>query len=506
MFKFLEDHYAKKQVNLILAEGIFDFVLYINIRQGTYIRKYEKRNLPYSLQKEGRYEDLLQSLQSGLYVGREEFSENMKLSHIIGKLSLLGKYAVQCHILIKGHIYNKRIFFFREDSGKNIIAVGEDVTDAMQGRFQEDITAYLTHEIKTSLNSLCGNLHILQTDRETFGENRYLENAVFSADYLQRLVNSALHISAIENKKSVMKLETVTMEELADCPRRMFEKEAAKKNIRLQFLPEKPVYQYLYLYKDVIWQILINLISNAIKYTDSGGSVTCRMAQTYLEEKRVRLTLEVTDTGIGMEQAFLPAAWESYTRERREKAAQGSGLGLTITKRLVEFLQGEIHIDSQVGAGTKVSVNLEADADDALYDFAASYASRAPKIRSDEIITIKRALVAEDEESNMAVLCQYLYELGVAADISHNGREVIDIFKRSEENYYDVILLDIHMPKISGMEAVRTIRNMDRKDSGLPIIAVTADGEAVSAEISGCLLKPYNLEDIRHILLQYQKC
>ncbi|MCM1252814.1 MAG: ATP-binding protein [Clostridium sp.] len=506
MFKFLEDHYAKKQVNLILAEGIFDFVLYINIRKGTYIRKYKKRNLPYSLQKEGRYEDLLQSLQSGLDTGREEFSENMKLAHITGKLSLEGKYMVQCHVLIKGHMYGKRITFLREDSGKNIIAIGEDVTDAIQERSREDITAYLAHEIRSSLNSLCGNLHILQADRETFGENRYLENAVFSADYLQRLASSVLQISAIEDRKNVMKLETVTMEELADCLRRMFETEATKKNVRLEFLSEKPIYQYLYLYKDVIRQILTNLISNAIKYTDSGGSVVCRMAQTYLEEKRVRLLLEVTDTGIGMEQAFLPAAWESYTRERRKKTAQGSGLGLTITKRLVELLQGEIVIASQVGAGTKVSVNLEADADDMLYDLAASSASCAPETCPDEIITVKRALIAEDEEGNMAVLCQYLYELGVAADISRDGREVIEIFRRSEENYYDVVLMDIHMPKISGMEAVRAIRNMDRKDSGLPIIAVTADDGAVSAEMSGCLLKPYDREDIRNILLQYQKC
>ena len=112
-------------------------------------------------------------------------------------------------------------------------------------------------------------------------------------------------------------------------------------------------------------------------------------------------------------------------------------------------------------------------------------------------------MIAEDEDKNREVLCRYLCELGIAADKAHNGREVIKIFEQSEENYYDVILMDIHMPDIGGMEAARIIRSMDRKDSSLPIIAITADSEALSAEIGDYLIKPYSIEDIRHILLKH---
>lgn len=509
MFKFLKDRYAKRQVNLILAEGIFDFILYIDISKGTYLRKYEKKNLPYSLQKEGRYEDLLQSLQTGLCIDSENFFENMELHNILEKLSKCGECAVYCRVLIKGHTYHKRILFFQDNHKENIIAVGEDVTEAPNGERQEvfhgHVTAYLAHELRTSLNSLCGNLHILQTDGEMFSGNRYLEDAVVSADYMTRLVNSALHIFEHENRKSVMKLEAVTLEELTEYPRRVFDKEAARKNIRLQFVTEKPVYQYLYLYKDIIWQIIINLISNAIKYTDNGGTVICHMIESYLEEKRVKFLIEITDTGIGMKKSFLSTAWESHTREGRKEEAPGNGLGLAVTKYLAELIQGKISIDSQPGTGTSVLVNLEVDGDDVIYASSPSASSYPLRSAAGRIGRIKRVLVAEDEERNMEILCRYLYELGILADRAHDGREVIEIFERSGDNYYDVILMDIHMPDINGLEAVRIIRGMDRKDNNLPIIVITADSEALSAEISDYLIKPYCLEDVRCALSKYQE-
>ena len=488
------------------AEEIFDFIFYININKGTYQRKCERKDLPYSLQKEGNYESLVQSLQSRLCADTEEFSENMELLNVLKKLSLRGEYAVQCRILIKGQIYHKRILFFQDCRKENIIAFIEDVTGISDGGREtshSNMTAYLSHEIRTALNSLSGNLYALQAGGEAFSKNRYLENAVFSVDYLKRLVNNTLQIYETENSIGVMKLEAVTLEELAEYPRRVFEKEAAEKNIQLQFLIKKPIYQYLYLCKDVVWQIITNLISNAIKYTGNGGTVTCYIKESYLEEKRIALLIEITDTGIGMEQTFLSMAWEPYMREQQQEEVQGSGLGLAITKHLVELLQGNISIVSQIGLGTRVSVKLEADGDDVLYAAGPSKSDLSKK-SPEQTASIKRALIAEDEDKNREVLCGYLCELGIAADKAHNGREVIEIFEQSEENYYDVILMDIHMPDIGGMEAVRIIRSMDRKDSGLPIIAITADIEALSAEINDYLIKPYSMEDIRHILSKHR--
>ena len=503
MFKLLKDRCVNRQVNLILAKGIFDFIFYINIKKGTYQRKCGRKDLPYSLQKEGNYKSLVQSLQSRLCADTGEFSENMELPNVLKKLSLRGEYAVQCRILIKGQIYHKRILFFGDCRKENIIAFVEDVTGISGGKQETSpnhMTAYLSHEIRTVLNSLSGNLYALQAEGETFSKNRYLKNVVFSVDYLKRLVNSALHISEIENNRSVMKLETVTLEEMTEYFQRVFEQETAEKNIQLQFLTEKPIYQYLYLCKDVIWQIITNLISNAIKYTGNGGTVTCYIKESYLEEKRIALLIEITDTGIGMTQTFLSMAWEPYAREQRGEGVQGSGLGLAITKYLVELLRGNISIESQFGLGTKVSVNLEVDGDDVLYTSCSAPESDLSKKRPEQADTIKKALIAEDEDKNREVLCRYLCELGIAADKAHNGREAIEIFERSEENYYDVILMDIHMPDIGGMEAVRIIRSMNRKDSSLPIIAITADSEALSAEINDYLIKPYSIEDIRHIL------
>lgn len=385
-----------------------------------------------------------------------------------------------------------------DNRGENNYASGrqKEKTDVLQKRIE-----YLVHEIRTSLNSIYGSLTLLREEGEPEGE--YLDNAVLSAEYLLNLVNSVLDISALEGQ-GVGKIEAVTLEELVKYPKGIFAQETKKRNIRLRFLCEEPVYQYLYLNKTVFQQIIINLISNAVKYTEDGGQIVCRMTEAYKEEKRVRLFLEVSDTGIGMEEEFLADIWKAYAREGRKRGAAGSGLGLALTKRLVEMLRGTIHIATKKGLGTTVSVMLEADGDDVLYELP----ERREKAGREEAISIKRALVAEDEDANMEILCRHLEKLGVTADKTYDGDEVAEIFRQSDAFYYDVILMDIHMPGKSGLEAVREIRNMRRKDNGLPIIAMTADildermTEELSAKVNGYLVKPYRAEDIRSVLVQ----
>ncbi len=239
--------------------------------------------------------------------------------------------------------------------------------------------------------------------------------------------------------------------------------------------------------------------------------MVCRITEIYLEEKRVKLLLEVTDTGIGIEEDFLSDIWNAYTREYRMKGILGSGLGLMLTKRMVELLHGSIDIISRVGLGTKVSVELEVDGDDVLYARPASPADKKTTAQGRSPVLIKRALVAEDEESNMEIICRYLEQLGVAADRAYNGKDAIEIFEKSHTDYYHIILMDINMPGTDGIEAIRRIRNMERTDKTLPIIAVTAEipGKekegALSAQIDGYLIKPYRMEDIRSVLLEYQK-
>ena len=313
----------------------------------------------------------------------------------------------------------------------------------------------------------------------------------------------------LQNDVSVTKIEAATLEELMRFPEKILEQSAQEKGISLQFYFGKPVYQYLYLNKDIVWQIMINLLSNAIKYTNDGGQVACRMMETYLEEKRVKLSLEVTDTGLGMEEEFLSAAWNAYTREQRMKGSNGAGLGLMLTKRMVELLHGSIGIVSQAGAGTKVSVELEVDGDDVLY--ARSVPAAGGWKSEEERLLIKRALVAEDEEANMEILCSYLEQLGVTADRAYNGSEAIELFEKSEADHYHVMLIDINMPQMDGMEAIRRIRNTDKTGKRIPIIAVTAQmpdkekKEALFTNIDGYLMKPYRLEDICSILLKCQR-
>lgn len=374
-----------------------------------------------------------------------------------------------------------------------------------------DYAAYLAHEIKTPLNSIYGNLDILK--REGCLDNEYLNNAILAADYLAYLVDSVMLIFGIENDTNVTKVYAVTPEEVFKSINGILEVVAAEKNIKLQFLFGEKVYQYLYLDKAAIQQIIINLISNSIKYTDEGGAVWCRITQKYLEEKRVRLFLEVEDTGIGMEEEFVSCVWDEFTREGRKGDAKGNGLGMSITKRLVELMSGSIKINTRPGHGTKVIVELDVDGDDIRYDLNTPPEKEEKQISKGmgEYTLPKRALVAEDERANMDIICKYLEILDIEADKAYDGDEVIEIFNRSEENRYDVILMDINLPEKSGIEAVREIRKSDREDNEIPIVIITADTldrlrpEILSVKINGYIIKPYSLEDVKAVLLKCQE-
>lgn len=512
----------------MLAEEFFDFILYVNIRKNAYLKRFEKKDMPYSLPEQGAYEEFLHIMKDMLFSSMEEFTENMKLIRVLGTLEYKKKYTVLCRLKIKECIYDKKIVFFYGEREKTVIVFCEDLTDIVGGtdedphsekRRQEETEdetvrlkkriACFAHEIRTSLHSIYGNLSVLKL--EASRENSYLDNAVYAAEHLLHLMNSVLDVSVLENDIGVMKIEASDLEELVQFPRKISAQQAQEKGIQLEFYCGSPVYKYLYLNKDIVWHILINLLSNAIKYTNGGGKVVCRITEIYLEEKRVKLLLEVTDTGIGIEEDFLSDIWNAYTREYRMKGILGSGLGLMLTKRMVELLHGSIDIISRVGLGTKVSVELEVDGDDVLYARPASPADKKTTAQGRSPVLIKRALVAEDEESNMEIICRYLEQLGVAADRAYNGKDAIEIFEKSHTDYYHIILMDINMPGTDGIEAIRRIRNMERTDKTLPIIAVTAEipGKekegALSAQIDGYLIKPYRMEDIRSVLLEYQK-
>lgn len=529
MLNFLKDRLKGETVNLILPEGIFDFILFVNVRKGTYTRKYGKRTFVRKIPEEGRYADFLKIMQMRACGGKEELYESMKLIRVAGALAVQEKYIAICSLKIGNGTCHKKFTFIRNtlyekpnQQKENIVVFCEDITgihtvkvvekeseDVFEEKREKAETlpkqvVYLSHEIRTSLNSIYGNLKMLH--EEVGPGNVYLSNAALSAEHLLNLVNSVLCISTLE-KRDAGRIEAVTMEELIKYPKGIFEYEVKRRNIRLQFDCGKPVYQYLYLNRAALQQVIINLISNAVKYTNDGGTVICRMEECLLEEKRVRFLLEISDTGIGMEEAFLADAWKTYGRERRKKDAEGSGLGLTLTKYLVDMLHGTIRLETKSGIGTTVSVTVEADGDDILYE----QSQKPRELFTQEELWVKRALVAEDEDANMEVICSCLKKLGIAADKTYNGEEAVEIFRQSEEDYYDIILMDVHMPGKSGIEAIKEIRNMERKDSGMPVIVMTADildervlGE-LSAAVSGCLVKPYREEDVRSVLLQCGK-
>ena len=250
-----------------------------------------------------------------------------------------------------------------------------------------------------------------------------------------------------------------------------------------------------------IRQIVINLLGNAVKFTPAGGTVSFVIEEGLRSDGRAELRFTVSDTGIGMSEEFLPYLFDAFSQEDSSSTNiyGSSGLGMAITKRMVELMGGSIDVESVKGKGSAFTVTLTLGVSDRR-DSAADRSAEASE-ENTAGLGGRRILLAEDVVINAEIIKMVLTQAEINVDHAENGRIATEMFRDHDEWYYDAILMDMRMPEMDGLEATRTIRAMDRADAAkIPIIALTANAfeedvqRSMEAGLNAHLSKPVEPE------------
>lgn len=380
--------------------------------------------------------------------------------------------------------------------------LNEAVEEAIIANKQKsEFLSIMTHEIRTPLNAIIGlNQYLLDTNpREDQLEN--LQTINYSSNHLFHLVNDILDFNKIEAGK--IKLEMVVFEfrKLITnlfTPYKFWSKDK-KIDYLLDIDPTTP--SFLICDPTRLSQVLTNLIGNAIKFTET-GHVKLKISNKGIKNNSANLLFEVEDTGIGIAKENFDKIFEKYEQETASTTRKfgGTGLGLSISKSLVELLGSSIHIKSELGKGTTFYFELALE--------IGSGETEKIKIPKPSLIGT-RVLLVEDNLINVKVADQYLKKLEITADIANNGIEALEMIKNND---YDIVLMDLLMPKMDGYEATREIRKMtDDRKATVPIVALTASSlsevyqKFIDAGMIDHICKPFSIDELHMKILKYSR-
>lgn len=369
----------------------------------------------------------------------------------------------------------------------------------------------MSHDIRTPMNAIIGfsdllEKHIDEKDRAV----DYIAKIKSSSSFLLSLINSVLEMARIESGKASLKIELGSYSGLINSLNAVFEPSLKSKN--LSYLCYNTVeHDAILCDRTKIREILLNIISNSIKYTPEGGKISVKIEETPPPRKDfASYRITVKDNGIGMSKEYLPHIFEEFTREHSstENHITGTGLGLPIVKSLVNLMGGTIDVESELGAGTITTVCLtfELPTEEQL---AAHQQKDEILEQSLQTLSEKRVLLAEDNDLNAEIALTVLEENGIHAEHVKDGALCVKAVQNAPEDYYDVILMDIQMPNMNGYQAAEAIRALPGKRGKIPIVAMTANAfeedrrKALESGMNAHIAKPVDVSVLLETLSRF---
>ena len=369
----------------------------------------------------------------------------------------------------------------------------------------------MSHDIRTPMNAIVGFSGLLEKslhdEKKSLG---YIKKIRVSSDILLTIINQVLEMARIESGKITLNPESVNIREMVEAMNTVFESSLTKKSLEYQ-CSLNVVHDQILCDKTKMEEIILNVVSNSIKYTNPHGKITVSIDELDSEdEKNADYKVVVEDNGIGMSQDYLPHIFEEFSREHTstETRVAGTGLGLPIVKSLVDRMGGTIEVESEEGKGTRFIMK---------FSFPVSLENQVREKEKQNIPDIteklegKRILLAEDNELNAEIAETVLEETGIKVKHVEDGIQCIEELKKMPEKYYDVILMDVQMPNMDGYTATQRIRDLDDSRAEIPIIAMTANAydedrrKAQEAGMDGFLAKPLDVDEMMRLLAQIIK-
>ena len=369
----------------------------------------------------------------------------------------------------------------------------------------------MSHDIRTPMNAIVGFSGLLE--KSIHDEKKsldYIKKLRVSSDILLTIINQVLEMARIESGKITLSSESVNIREMVDAMNTVFESSLTKKSLEYQ-CSLNVVHDQILCDKTKMEEIILNVVSNSIKYTNPHGKITVSIDELDSEdEKNANYKVVVEDNGIGMSQDYLPHIFEEFSREHTstETRVAGTGLGLPIVKSLVDRMGGTIEVESEEGKGTRFIMK---------FSFPVSLENQVREKEKQNIPDIteklegKRILLAEDNELNAEIAETVLEETGIKVKHVEDGIQCIEKLKKMPEKYYDVILMDVQMPNMDGYTATQRIRDLDDSRAEIPIIAMTANAydedrrKAQEAGMDGFQAKPLDVDEMMRLLAQIIK-